>query len=128
LEETPEKAEVTEPQITPTSSKKKKKQTSPVVMQRKLPNGLIIEDAVLGFGKEAQPGHKVTVHYDGKLFPSGLRFDKGKHFSFRLGTESVIKGWDIGVKGMKVGGKRVLVIPPALGRRFVQNVSFIFHL
>ncbi len=70
---------------------------------------------MVGYGKEAQPGHKVTVHYDGKLHPGGQRFDKGRNFTFRLGTESVIKGWDIGVKGMKVGGRRTLLVPPSLG-------------
>jgi len=94
-------------------SAKKKKQESPA-NERRLPNGLTIEDVMVGIGKEAQVGHKVTVHYDGKLFPSNQRFDKGRNFSFRLGTEQVIKGWDLGVKGMKVGGKRILTIPPTL--------------
>jgi len=113
---TMEEAEATldSPPLTPNSAKKKAKETPSPSSQRKFPNGLIVEDILVGIGKEAQPGHKVTVHYDGKLYPGGQRFDKGRNFSFRLGTEQVIKGWDIGVKGMKVGGKRTLVIPPPL--------------
>jgi len=106
------------PPQTPTataSAKKKKKETSSPANTHHLPNGLIIEDVLVGVGKDAQPGRKVTVHYEGKLHPSGQRFDRGRNFSFRLGTEQVIQGWDIGVKGMKVGGKRILTIPPALG-------------
>jgi len=96
--------------------KKKKKETATTSPNgNRLANGLVIEDILVGVGKDAQPGHKVTVHYEGKLHPSGQRFDKGRNFSFRLGTEQVIQGWDIGVKGMKVGGKRILTIPPALG-------------
>jgi len=81
---------------------------------QKLPNGLVIEDIMVGAGKLAQPGRKVTVNYVGK-FPSGKKFDSGRNFSFRLGTEQVIKGWDIGVMGMKVGGRRQLTVPPSLG-------------
>jgi len=80
----------------------------------RLPNGLQIEDILVGAGKEAAAGRKVTVHYVGRLHPSNEKFDSGRNFSFRLGNEQVIKGWDIGVKGMKVGGKRTLIIPPAL--------------
>jgi len=99
---------------TPQNASAKKKQPESPANERRLPNGLTIEDVMVGIGKEAQVGHKVTVHYDGKLVPSNQRFDKGRNFSFRLGTEQVIKGWDLGVKGMKVGGKRVLTIPPSL--------------
>ena len=82
-------------------------------------NGLIIEDIELGQGSEANEYNKITVNYTGKLedgsiFDSSLK--KGRSpFTFTLGVGSVIKGWDLGVKGMNVGGKRKLTIPPELG-------------
>ena len=82
-------------------------------------NGLIIENLVSGDGHEAKDYNKVVVNYTGKLedgsiFDSSLN-DGREPFTFTLGVGSVIKGWDIGVKGMKVGGKRKLTIPPELG-------------
>ena len=82
-------------------------------------NGLIIEDLVVGEGEEAQDYNKVVVNYtgsleDGSVFDSSLNPGRGP-FTFTLGVGSVIKGWDLGVKGMKVGGKRKLTIPPELG-------------
>ena len=82
-------------------------------------NGLVIEDIIEGDGKEANDYNKVVVNYTGKL-EDGSIFDSslspGKEpFTFTLGVGSVIKGWDTGVKGMKVGGKRKLTIPPELG-------------
>jgi FKBP-type peptidyl-prolyl cis-trans isomerase len=79
---------------------------------------LNIEDLVLGAGSEAKSGNTVSVHYtgtlsDGSKFDSSL--DRGRPFEFTLGAGRVIKGWDQGVLGMKVGGKRRLVIPPELG-------------
>jgi FKBP-type peptidyl-prolyl cis-trans isomerase len=76
------------------------------------------QDIVVGIGDVAVAGKQVTVNYtgvfsDGKKFDSSL--DRGVPFTFTLGTGMVIKGWDIGVEGMKVGGKRVLVVPPQLG-------------
>jgi FKBP-type peptidyl-prolyl cis-trans isomerase len=80
--------------------------------------GLITEDIVIGDGAEARAGQKVTVHYRGTL-TNGTKFDasydRGQPFTFNLGAGEVIKGWDQGVAGMKVGGKRKLTIPPALG-------------
>ena len=78
---------------------------------------LVIEELETGGGAEARPGSNVTVHYvgtltDGKKFDSSR--DRGKGFSFRLGAGQVIKGWDQGVAGMKVGGRRKLTIPPHL--------------
>lgn len=75
-------------------------------------------DIKVGTGKTADRGQKVTVHYtgwltDGKKFDSSV--DKGPPFNFTLGAGQVIKGWDEGVAGMKVGGKRQLKIPPQLG-------------
>jgi FKBP-type peptidyl-prolyl cis-trans isomerase FkpA len=79
---------------------------------------LKIEDEVVGTGDEAVSGKKVTVHYDGYLTNGGM-FDssrqRGTPFSFNLGGGQVIQGWDQGVAGMKVGGKRRLMIPPNLG-------------
>jgi len=82
------------------------------------PSGLIIEDVTVGEGAVAAAGQKVTVHYTGWL-TNGTKFDSSKDrnnpFVFPLGGGRVIKGWDEGVQGMKVGGKRKLTIPPALG-------------
>jgi FKBP-type peptidyl-prolyl cis-trans isomerase FkpA len=73
-----------------------------------------IEDSVVGSGPAAQPGDKVSVHYTGTLV-DGTKFDssvdRGQPFSFPLGAGRVIKGWDVGVAGMQVGGKRKLIIP-----------------
>ncbi len=81
-------------------------------------NGLVIKDLIEGEGKQAQDFNKVVVNYTGKL-EDGSIFDSSLNpgrepFSFTLGVGSVIKGWDIGVKGMKVGGKRQLTIPSEL--------------
>ena len=82
-----------------------------------MPESLAIEDLKLGEGTEASAGKQVTVHYVGTL-TDGSKFDssrdRGKGFSFKLGAGQVIKGWDQGVAGMKVGGLRKLTIPPEL--------------
>ncbi len=80
--------------------------------------GLKYEDLEEGTGSEAEAGKQVTVHYtgwlmDGTKFDSSL--DRNQPFSFALGKGQVIRGWDEGVQGMKVGGKRKLTIPPQLG-------------
>ena len=78
------------------------------------PTELQIKDDVVGTGKEAKSGDTVRVHYTGTLM-SGKKFDssrdRGEPFEFKLGGGNVIKGWDEGVVGMKVGGKRTLTIP-----------------
>jgi FKBP-type peptidyl-prolyl cis-trans isomerase FkpA len=86
------------------------------------PSGLQFEDTVEGSGAQAQAGQNVTVHYTGWLYDNGAKgakFDSSKDrrdpFQFALGAGMVIRGWDEGVQGMKVGGTRVLVIPPELG-------------
>src|SRR5439155_10011883 len=84
----------------------------------KTDSGLQYVEKKVGDGKEAKKGDTVVVHYtgwlkDGKKFDSSL--DRKEPFSFELGAGKVIKGWDEGVAGMKVGGKRKLIIPPALG-------------
>jgi len=86
--------------------------------------GLVKSDTVVGKGKEASSGATVVVNYTGWLHDASAKGNKGKQFdssvgrgpfSFPLGAGRVIKGWDEGVAGMKVGGKRTLVIPPELG-------------
>lgn len=86
------------------------------------PSGLQYEDTVTGNGTEAVSGNQVSVHYTGWLFNGGMagaKFDsskdRGDPFRFSLGGGQVIRGWDEGVAGMKVGGTRRLVIPPELG-------------
>ena len=85
-------------------------------------SGLQYEDTVEGTGEVANPGAHVSVHYTGWLYEGdvkGAKFDSSKDrneaFSFPLGAGHVIKGWDEGVQGMRIGGARVLVIPPQLG-------------
>ena len=84
--------------------------------------GLQATDSVVGTGAEATAGKTVQVHYTGWLFTDGKKgakfdssLDRGQPFAFRLGGGQVIEGWDKGVAGMKVGGKRTLVIPPEQG-------------
>ncbi|HMB80930.1 MAG TPA: FKBP-type peptidyl-prolyl cis-trans isomerase [Vicinamibacterales bacterium] len=83
-----------------------------------IPFELGIEDLVVGDGDEARKGTKVTVHYVGVAFSSGEEFDaswtSGRPFEFKLGKGQVIPGWDAGVLGMKVGGRRKLTIPAAM--------------
>jgi FKBP-type peptidyl-prolyl cis-trans isomerase FkpA len=83
-----------------------------------MPDGLKYTDEQVGTGTEALAGKTVSVHYTGWLL-DGTKFDSSRDrnqpFSFPLGRGQVIKGWDEGVAGMKVGGKRTLVIPPDLG-------------
>jgi len=83
-----------------------------------VPFELGIEDLVAGDGAEATAGQKVQVHYVGVSFTSGEEFDsswnRGQPFEFKLGKGQVIPGWDAGVQGMKVGGRRKLTIPSAM--------------
>jgi FKBP-type peptidyl-prolyl cis-trans isomerase FkpA len=94
-------------------------------MTTTMPSGLIFEDTTTGTGAEAAPGQRVKVHYTGWLYDPtaahnrGKKFDsskdRGQPFSFGLGGGEVIRGWDEGVQGMKVGGTRVLTIPADMG-------------
>ena len=83
------------------------------------PGELQMQDIRVGEGAEAAPGKTAVVHYVGVAFSSGEEFDsswnRGEPFSFALGRGMVIQGWDQGVVGMKVGGRRQLLIPPHLG-------------
>ena len=114
-------------EITPmeTTKKAEPKETPPVDTTKKAepveittPSGLKYVDLVVGNGTEAKSGMTVSVHYTGWL-TNGTKFDssvdRGQPFEFLLGARQVIKGWDEGVAGMKVGGKRKLIIPPQLG-------------
>ena len=82
------------------------------------PSELEITDLVVGDGDEATPGRNVSVHYAGVAFSTGEEFDaswnRSQEFRFGLGQGQVISGWDQGVTGMRVGGRRRLVIPPHL--------------
>jgi peptidylprolyl isomerase len=82
------------------------------------PSGLQYRDDAVGEGREAKAGDTVSVHYTGTL-QNGSKFDssrdRGQPFQFPLGAGRVIRGWDEGVAGMRVGGRRTLVIPPDLG-------------
>jgi FKBP-type peptidyl-prolyl cis-trans isomerase len=87
-----------------------------------MPNGLKYTDDKTGDGAAATAGKKVSVHYTGWLYNNGVKgakfdssVDRGQPFQFTLGAHQVIAGWDEGVAGMKVGGKRTLIIPPELG-------------
>lgn len=98
----------------------KTKTEAPAKSARKAPmtNELKMEDIKVGTGKEAVSGKTVKVHYTGWL-TTGKKFDssvdRGQPFEFALGAGMVIQGWDKGVAGMKVGGKRKLTIPPEMG-------------
>jgi len=87
-----------------------------------LPSGLKYTDTTVGTGTEATKGKKVSVHYTGWLYNNatkGAKFDssldRGQPFGFALGAGQVIRGWEEGVKGMRVGGKRKLTVPAELG-------------
>jgi peptidylprolyl isomerase len=87
-----------------------------------MPDGLKYTDTKTGDGATVHSGNKVSVHYTGWLSDNGAKgkkfdssVDRGQPFQFTLGAKQVIAGWDEGVAGMKVGGKRTLTIPPELG-------------
>jgi len=75
---------------------------------------LAIKDILIGDGDSAKIGDVLTVAYKGKLMSNGKQFDEGTGFSFKLGEGKVLKGWESGLEGLKVGGKRILRIPPSL--------------
>jgi len=107
-------------------------------LNNKTVSGLKYVDEVIGTGDSPKPGSLVSVHYTGTL-EDGTKFDssvdRGKPFEFRIGTGSVIKGWDEGVMTMKVGGKRQLIIPPELGYgtrgsppKIPPNATLVFEI
>jgi peptidylprolyl isomerase len=83
-----------------------------------IPFELLVEEIEVGEGAEAVAGNRVSVHYVGVAFSTGEEFDaswnRGQPFTFKLGKGQVIPGWDAGVKGMRVGGRRKLTIPSAM--------------
>lgn len=111
------------------SSKKKKrkrdsealKQTvaATVLSERRLPNGVVVKDTLLGTGPSLRPGRMASILYEGTLQSTGVVFDKKlkqqKPFTFRAGTGQVIRGLDVGLEGMRQGGERMVVVPPKLG-------------
>jgi FKBP-type peptidyl-prolyl cis-trans isomerase FkpA len=103
---------------TPTASQSQSSSGASASKEVTMPDGLKYTDDQVGTGTEATPGKTAVVHYTGWLM-DGTKFDssvdRNQPFSFPLGAGQVIKGWDEGVAGMKVGGKRTLIIPPALG-------------
>jgi len=104
---------LSESKVEASASDKKEDNLAP----RMWKNGLVTHDLVIGKGAQVKPGHEIKVQYIGRLVTNGKVFDqsRGKPFGFKLGAGQVIKGWDIGVQGMKVGGKRKITIPPSLG-------------
>ena len=83
------------------------------------PTELVLDDLEVGTGPEAKPGQQVAVHYVGVAWSDGSEFDnsydRGEPLVFGLGAGQVIQGWDSGIAGMKVGGRRRITIPPHLG-------------
>lgn len=91
---------------------------TPKSAKKTLKGGIQIEELKEGTGPEAKPGHSVGMYYAGRLKSNNKQFDaclSGKPFRFKLGKGEVIKGWEVGVSGMKVGGKRRLTVPPSMG-------------
>ena len=90
------------------------------VVTEALPDGLQVTDTEKGAGAAARPGEFVKVQFSGKIVKTGTEFDAGT-VVFPLGAHKVIKGWDQGIQGMKVGGERILVVPPNLAYGKKQN-------
>ena len=89
------------------------------IPQTDAPTELVATDIVIGTGDEATKGRSVSVHYVGVAWSNGRQFDaswdRNEPFEFRLGAGQVISGWDEGVAGMRIGGRRQLTIPPHMG-------------
>jgi len=121
------------PKPKPTTNKTKPKVEVP---KGPPPKKLVIKDLETGKGPEAKIGDEVTVHYVGVLYKTGKQFDaswdRGEPFTFELGVGQVIAGWEQGIEGMKVGGRRELIIPPELaygsegGGTIPPNSTLIF--
>ncbi len=104
--------------ITPQASKDNQMQKLDINDFKASASGLRIKDEVIGTGQEVKSGDSVTVHYIGTL-SDGTKFDssydRNQPFTTQIGVGQVIQGWDEGIVGMKIGGKRILIIPPNLG-------------
>ncbi len=110
---------------------------TPQATNETVPTDLKIEDTQVGTGQEVKSGDTVVIHYKGTL-TDGTQFDssydRGEPYETPIGVGAVIKGWDLGVVGMKVGGKRKLTIPPTLGYgnrasgQIPANSTLIFEL
>ncbi|GAB3684621.1 FKBP-type peptidyl-prolyl cis-trans isomerase [Angustibacter aerolatus] len=89
------------------------------IPQEDPPTELVLDDQVVGDGEEATAGSTVSAHYVGVAWSSGQQFDsswdRGQPLDFQLGVGQVISGWDTGLQGMRVGGRRTITIPPHLG-------------
>lgn len=93
-------------------------QTMQQAQQTASASGMTITDVIVGTGREAKTGDTISVHYAGKLAdgtPFDNSYDRGAPFTFTLGAGQVIQGWEMGFAGMKVGGKRQIIIPSNLG-------------
>lgn len=94
------------------------------VSEQILEGGLKVQDLVIGEGEEVKSGDTISIHYKGTL-EDGVQFDssydRGEPFETQIGVGQVIKGWDLGVVGMKIGGKRILTIPAELGYGSQEN-------
>mmetsp|Transcript_23177 Transcript_23177/g.50390 ORF Transcript_23177/g.50390 Transcript_23177/m.50390 type:complete len:269 (+) Transcript_23177:1-807(+) len=123
------------------TNKVEKKRSAPsksMTRERRIEGGVIVRDIVIGTGTSVRPGRKVSINYEGTLQSDGSVFDKNKSkanpFSFRPGTGEVIKGLDKGMEGMKIGGERIITIPPAMayGRKgtagIPKNSTLIFAI
>ncbi len=97
----------------------KRPEPTPTLQTGPAPNQLEKHDLIVGTGPKAKPGEEVTVQYLGVLYKGGEKFDaswdRGEPFSFPLGEGLVIPGWEEGIAGMRVGGRRELIVPPAQG-------------
>jgi len=108
--------------------KQKQKEKGQEGKIQKLQGGLLVQDLKVGTGAEAKPGKKVQVYYEGRLKTNNKVFDAtktGPGFKFSLGKGEVIKGWDLGIAGLKVGGKRRLICPPQLAYGAKGNLPVI---
>jgi len=113
-----EKTQKQEDQQQGSPAKKNNQSQAIETKKRKLPGGIVVEDLKKGEGQAAKKGQTVYVYYKGNLAKNKKQFDaclSGPPFSFKLGSGEVIRGWDLGVAGMQVGGKRRLTVPPSQG-------------
>eukprot|EP01101_Sappina_pedata_P006114 TRINITY_DN2959_c0_g1_i1.p2 TRINITY_DN2959_c0_g1~~TRINITY_DN2959_c0_g1_i1.p2 ORF type:complete len:308 (-),score=166.26 TRINITY_DN2959_c0_g1_i1:130-1053(-) len=111
------------------------KKAGPQLVNKTLANGLQIQDITAGTGKTPVKGRRVVIKYKGMLAKNGRKFDQSANFAFTYGIGEVVKGMDLGVEGMKEGGKRRIVIPSALGygkrgagKDIPPNADLIFDL